>query len=270
MASTEAMDEPTAVEATPSSPPPRRRPPRRLAEEPVAEETPAEEPVAEPEPEAAAEEAPAEEPALADEPAAEALARGGAAAEPEPEAAAEAPTEVPTPADRACSRGEGRRGATRRTCAAIRPGSRSGSVCRAPSARRRGAAKREKATERKPIVRLPKPESELGRRQERQGTVVSDKGDKTIVVKVDDQGAPVPLQEGRPALEALPRARRAERRQARRRRPHRRDAPALEDEELAPGRDRRGRWVIAPPAVSSARARRARLGILSRAHAIQA
>jgi small subunit ribosomal protein S17 len=44
---------------------------------------------------------------------------------------------------------------------------------------------RTKATERKPITRLPKPESELGRRQERQGTVVSDAMDKTIVVKVD-------------------------------------------------------------------------------------
>ena len=44
---------------------------------------------------------------------------------------------------------------------------------------------RQKAAERKPIVRLPKPEHEPGRRQERQGTVVSDKADKTIVVKVD-------------------------------------------------------------------------------------
>ena len=33
--------------------------------------------------------------------------------------------------------------------------------------------------------RPPKPETELGRRQERRGVVVSDKGDKTIVVKVD-------------------------------------------------------------------------------------
>ena len=32
---------------------------------------------------------------------------------------------------------------------------------------------------------LPKPEHEFGRGQERLGTVVSDKGDKTIVVKVD-------------------------------------------------------------------------------------
>jgi small subunit ribosomal protein S17 len=45
--------------------------------------------------------------------------------------------------------------------------------------------KRERATERKPIVRLEKPEHERGRHQERRGVVVSDKGDKTIVVKVD-------------------------------------------------------------------------------------
>ena len=44
---------------------------------------------------------------------------------------------------------------------------------------------RKPAEERKPIARTPKPESELGRRQERRGIVVSDKGDKTIVVKVE-------------------------------------------------------------------------------------
>ena len=44
---------------------------------------------------------------------------------------------------------------------------------------------REKPATRKPIVRSTKPESELGRRQERRGVVVSDKGDKTIIVKVD-------------------------------------------------------------------------------------
>jgi ribosomal protein uS17 len=44
---------------------------------------------------------------------------------------------------------------------------------------------REKPATRKPITRTEKPESELGRRQERRGVVVSDKGDKTIIVKVD-------------------------------------------------------------------------------------
>ena len=41
------------------------------------------------------------------------------------------------------------------------------------------------SAERKPITRLPKPEHERGRRQERQGTVVSAAPDKTIVVRVD-------------------------------------------------------------------------------------
>ena len=45
--------------------------------------------------------------------------------------------------------------------------------------------KREPAAKRKPISRVPKPEHERGRRQERRGVVVSDAGDKTIVVKVD-------------------------------------------------------------------------------------
>jgi small subunit ribosomal protein S17 len=54
------------------------------------------------------------------------------------------------------------------------------------SARRtRSKVVREKPTTRKPITRTEKPESERGRRQERRGVVVSDKGDKTIIVKVD-------------------------------------------------------------------------------------
>jgi len=54
------------------------------------------------------------------------------------------------------------------------------------SARRtRSKPTREKPATRKPITRIPKPDSELGRRQERRGIVVSDKGDKTIIVKVD-------------------------------------------------------------------------------------
>jgi small subunit ribosomal protein S17 len=51
--------------------------------------------------------------------------------------------------------------------------------------RTRSKPGREKPASRKPITRTEKPESELGRRQERRGVVVSDKGDKTIVVKVD-------------------------------------------------------------------------------------
>src|SRR6478752_3640002 len=54
------------------------------------------------------------------------------------------------------------------------------------SARRtRTKTVREKAATRKPITRTEKPEGERGRRQERRGVVISDKGEKTIVVKVD-------------------------------------------------------------------------------------
>jgi small subunit ribosomal protein S17 len=51
--------------------------------------------------------------------------------------------------------------------------------------RQRPKVKREPSAARKPIVRLEKPEAERGRRQERRGVVISDKADKTIVVKVD-------------------------------------------------------------------------------------
>jgi small subunit ribosomal protein S17 len=51
--------------------------------------------------------------------------------------------------------------------------------------RRRAPRKREASATRKPIVRGTRAEHERGRRQERRGIVVSDKGDKTIVVKVD-------------------------------------------------------------------------------------
>jgi small subunit ribosomal protein S17 len=51
--------------------------------------------------------------------------------------------------------------------------------------RSRTRAKREKPAERRPIVRLPKPEREPGRRQERRGVVVSSAMDKTIVVQVE-------------------------------------------------------------------------------------
>ena len=51
--------------------------------------------------------------------------------------------------------------------------------------RTRTKTKREAPAARKPITRTEKPETTPARRQERRGVVVSDKGDKTIVVKVD-------------------------------------------------------------------------------------
>jgi small subunit ribosomal protein S17 len=44
---------------------------------------------------------------------------------------------------------------------------------------------RERPKSRTPITRTPKPETTPANRQERRGVVVSDKGEKTIVVKVD-------------------------------------------------------------------------------------
>ncbi len=50
---------------------------------------------------------------------------------------------------------------------------------------RRRKEETRQAAAKKPIVRLPKPERERGRRQERRGVVVSDAMDKTIVVRVE-------------------------------------------------------------------------------------
>jgi small subunit ribosomal protein S17 len=165
MASTEAMDDAAPAEAPAEEAAPVEEPvaeaepePEPVVEEPAAEAEPepaVEEPAAEAEP--VAEEAPVEEP-VAEEPAEEEPAAEAEAPAAEP--AAPAPQSGPKPKRKHLPR-------------ALRPSTKKGRV------------KREKPAERKPIVRIPKPESEFGRRQERLGTVVSDKGDKTIVVKVD-------------------------------------------------------------------------------------
>jgi small subunit ribosomal protein S17 len=116
--------------------------------EPVAE---ADEPAPEVEAEPITEEEPAAEPEPAEEPAEEPAAEAEAA----PEAAA-----VSAPKKK-----------KKRLPRALRP--------------QRTRVTREKAAERKSITRLPKPEHARGRRQERQGAVVSAAGDKTIVVRVD-------------------------------------------------------------------------------------
>jgi small subunit ribosomal protein S17 len=129
------------------------------AEEPAAEEPVAEEPAAEAPAQGEPEVEPAEEPA-AGEPEAEAEARAEPEAEEEAEPAAEAAPAQP----------------------AAKPKRK-----RLPRAQRHkhSKPKRERPAERRPIVRLPKPEHPRGRRQERRGVVVSDAMDKTIVVKVD-------------------------------------------------------------------------------------
>jgi ribosomal protein uS17 len=67
------------------------------------------------------------------------------------------------------------------------PAKKQRSLKHVPRSARRTRSKpvRETPATRKPITRSEKPASELGRRQERRGVVVSDKGDKTIVVKVE-------------------------------------------------------------------------------------
>jgi len=137
-------------------------------------ETPADEAVDETVAEAPAEEQPAveaeEAPAEADEPVADEPVGEAAdeSAEPvaEPEAAAEAPAEEAAPVAQS-----GPKPKKKRLPRSERP--------------KRTRPKRVASTERKPIVRLESPEHERGRRQERQGIVVSDAMEKTIVVRVD-------------------------------------------------------------------------------------
>jgi small subunit ribosomal protein S17 len=106
-------------------------------------------------------------PDVVEEPVAEeAVAEAEVESEPEPEAPAAEPAAETAPAA---------------------PAKKRRSLKHVPRTARRTRTKlvREKPATRKPITRTGKPESELGRRQERRGVVVSDKGDKTIVVKVD-------------------------------------------------------------------------------------
>jgi small subunit ribosomal protein S17 len=122
-------------------------------ETPVAEETAVEET-------AAAEETPAaeEETPQAPQPQSDAGSAGGEAADAQQENPAAGGVSGPKPKRKRLPR-------------ALRP--------------KKGRVKRERAAERKPISRQPKPEHERGRTQERRGVVVSDAMDKTIVVKVD-------------------------------------------------------------------------------------
>jgi small subunit ribosomal protein S17 len=139
-------------------------------EEPA--ETPAEETVAEPvAAEADAADDAVEEETPAEEPAAEPVAAEAPADEPAAEPADEAPAEEPAAAPLAEAPQRAPRKKKKRLPRAQRPA--------------KTRPQREKPAARKPIVRLEKPEHERGRSQERQGTVVSDAMDKTIVVKVD-------------------------------------------------------------------------------------
>jgi small subunit ribosomal protein S17 len=144
------------------------------------EETPAEvvEPAGEAEP--AEEDAPAEEP-QADEPEAD---------EPEPMAAEAEPLDAPEepadePADEPTAEAQAEEAPSEPEPAAVSEPKRKKK--RLPRSERPQKSKPKRVTpaERKPIMRLEKPERVRGRRQERQGTVVSAAPDKTIVVRVD-------------------------------------------------------------------------------------
>jgi small subunit ribosomal protein S17 len=118
-----------------------------------------------------AETAPEPEPEAAETPATEADETAATEAPAEDEAAAEPTDEEPA--------------AETEAEAAPAKKTRSGRHVPRSQRRQRTKTKREQPPARKPIVRIPRPESERGRHQERRGVVVSDKGDKTIVVKVD-------------------------------------------------------------------------------------
>src|SRR5689334_18413982 len=129
------------------------------------------------EPEAGAEPQ-AAEPQAAEPQAAEPEAAEPEAAEPEaaePEAAEEPATESVPPA------------ATEPAAEAPSPPAPKQKRKRLPRAQRHKHSKpeRQPSATRKPIIRTPKSESVTGRRQERRGIVVSDKGDKTIVVQIE-------------------------------------------------------------------------------------
>ena len=165
-------------------------------EEPTVEETDVEVPAAEAEPEPEVEEPAAEaaavpevdEPEAAAEP--EAEPEPGPADEPEPSAAeadaepveqsaeaedAAAPEEVAAPEEAPAEA----------TPAAVSQPKRKKKRLPRSERPKKTRPQRVPSAERKPITRLPKPEHERGRRQERQGTVVSAAPDKTIVVRVD-------------------------------------------------------------------------------------
>jgi small subunit ribosomal protein S17 len=158
----EAAEEPAsgvAAEAPPAAEEPAEAPVAEAGQaEPEARPEPAEEPVAE------AEEA---EQAVAEAEEAEQAVAEAEQAEPTAEAVEEAPSGEPAAEVAAVPA----RKKKKRLPRALRP--------------QRTKPKRQASTERKPITRLPKPEHARGRRQERQGAVVSAAGDKTIVVRVD-------------------------------------------------------------------------------------
>ena len=109
------------------------------------------------------------------------------AEEPETEQVAEAVDAAPAEPETDAADGDSGAAAEEATAAAPAVSTPKQKKKRLPRTQRpaRTRVKRVPASERKPITRLPKPEHERGRRQVRQGKVVSAAADKTIVVRVD-------------------------------------------------------------------------------------
>ena len=144
-------------------------------------EAPAEEAVEEAAPEAEAE--PAAEAEA--EPVAEAEVEPVAEAEAEPVAEAEVEAEAAEAVEPAAEESEDAEEAPAETAAAVSEPKRKKKRLPRSERPKKTRPKRVASAERKSITHLPKPEHERGRRQERQGTVVSANADKTIVVRVD-------------------------------------------------------------------------------------
>src|SRR6266480_1109881 len=187
------------------------------AEEPAAEETVAEEsPVAE---EPVAEEPAAEEPSAEEAPVAE--------AEPAPDVEAEAATAEAPEAE---------------APAAEAPAALPASPPLEGQARALGRAQGDHASSEARASARPAPGAPRCGRLERHGQ------DNRRPGRCREGAQEVP--EGRPPLDQVPRPRRGEPGEGRRRRPDRRDPPALEDEELASRRDRGGSAVMTATAPS--------------------
>jgi small subunit ribosomal protein S17 len=154
--------------------------PEEAAEVEVPETGATAEPAAEPTPETAPEEAPVAEPVAEEVPAEEPPAAEPAEAAEEAAPAAETVAEAEPAADV-----EAAATAAEAPAAAAAPKPNKKRLPRAQRPQKTRVQRPAPTGERKPIVRLPKPESELGRRQERRGVVVSSAMDKTIVVKVE-------------------------------------------------------------------------------------
>jgi small subunit ribosomal protein S17 len=170
MADEEKKNEETTEEAPEETP----------VEEPKAEETPAEEPKAE---ETPAEEAPAEEAPAEDAPAEDAPAEDAPGDAPAPAAAGSGDDELSWKAKRRLERSrqpsEAKPQQTPEERAAERTARRAAAKAERSRYRKKARTKRQKGTPTSPAERTPVAA------KTRQGTVVSNKADKTITVRVD-------------------------------------------------------------------------------------